>query len=181
MQLTAVLAPLAFLGLVTAQGGNITTTAIVSALATVNNSTVNLGDAVTKWDGELLGTLPILAASTALLIDVRKGTMMAEGCDDLDTAAALDVAGQTNTLVASVNTTMTALVDSKPKFDRLLLTPLIYGNLQLQQKATSKMSDAIIDKVPDELQDLAKNLVAPIDASFEMAIDVYSPDNDSDS
>ncbi|KAK3307439.1 hydrophobic surface binding protein A-domain-containing protein [Chaetomium strumarium] len=175
MQLTTVLAPLAFIGLATAHVGNNTSASIVSALAIVNNATVDLGDAVTKWDGELLGTLPILAASTALLIDVKKGTIIAKESDPLDTAGALSVAGATNTLVASVNTTLTALIESKDKFDRLLLSPLIFGNLELQQKATSKMSDAIIDKLPDELEEVAENLVAPIDAGFEEAIDAYRP------
>ncbi|KAK4235748.1 hydrophobic surface binding protein A-domain-containing protein [Achaetomium macrosporum] len=171
MKLTAVFALLAFVGSALADS-----TSIVSALSTVNNSTVQLGSSVTEWKGDLLGTLPIIADSTALLVDVKKGTKTAEESEPLDAAGAIEVATATNTLVASVNATLTALIDSKEKFDRLLLSPLIFGNLELQQKATSEMSDAIIKKVPVELQDLARNLVAPIDSGFEMAIDAFRPD-----
>lgn len=170
MKLTTFLTPLALLGPVLADGA-----AIVSALTTVDESTTKLGGAVTNWKGDIFGTLPIISESTALLIQVKKGTKTAEDSEPLDLMATLDVAVATGKLVTSVNATMSALIGSKEKFDKLFMSPLIFVNLGLQKRATTEMSEAIIAKVPAELQELAGSLVAPIDASFELAIDAFHP------
>jgi hypothetical protein len=170
MKFTTLLTPLCLLGPALADSA-----AIVAALTTVDESTTKLGNAVSNWKGDILGTLPIVAESTALLIHVKKGTKTAEDSEALDFMATLDVAVATNDLVKSVNATMTALIGAKGKFDKLLMSPLIFVNLELQKGATTKMSEAIISKVPVELQELAGSLVAPIDASFELAIDAFHP------
>ncbi|KAG7287465.1 hypothetical protein NEMBOFW57_006976 [Staphylotrichum longicolle] len=170
MKLTALLLPLTLVGPALA-----TTNAIVGALTTVDQTTIKLGKAVTKWKGDIFGTLPIITESTTLLVQVKKGTKAAEDSPALDFQQTIDVATATNKLVVSVNTTLSALITSKRKFDKLLMSPLIFVNLGLQKHATSEMSAAIIAKVPKELQELAKGLVAPIDASFEKAIDVFHP------
>lgn len=171
MKLTTLLFPLTFLAPVALADG----ASIVAALTTVDETNTKLGSAVTNWKGDILGTLPVIAESTALLIQVKKGTETAEESEALDILATLDVAKATNKLVASVNTTLTALIEAKGKFDRLLLSPLIFVNLGLQKHATSDMSAAIISKVPAGLQELAASLVAPIEAGFEMAIDAFQP------
>ncbi|KAK3898905.1 putative antigenic cell wall protein [Staphylotrichum tortipilum] len=170
MKFTALLLPLTLASTTLASSKTIS-----SALATVDAATTKLGTAVTSWRGDLLGTLPIIAESTALLIEVKKGTKTAKDSAPLDLPATLDVATATNKLVASVNTTLGALISSKKKFDKLLLSPIIYGNLGLQKYATEEMSKAIIAKVPSGLQDLAKGLVAPISKSFELALDTFHP------
>ncbi|GAB1319369.1 Antigenic cell wall galactomannoprotein [Madurella fahalii] len=170
MKLTAVLTPLAFASAALADGA-----AIIGALAEVNDATVQLGEKVGSWTGDILGTLPIVAESTSLLIKVKKGTKTAEESEALDFLQAIDVATATYGLVGSVNATMTNLINAKPKFDKLLMSPIIFINLGLQRKATTEMSEAIISKVPVELQAIAQDLVAPIDASFELAIDAFHP------
>lgn len=170
MKLTTIFVPLAFIGAALADGA-----AIVGALIEVNDATVGLGEKVGSWKGDILGTLPIVAESTSLLIEVKKGTKTAEESEALDVSQALQVATATYHLVRSVNTTMTNLIDAKPKFDKLLMSPIIFINLGLQRKATTEMSEAIISKVPAGLQAIAQDLVAPIDASFELAIDTFHP------
>lgn len=168
MKFTTLLAPLALIGTALAAGNT-----IVGALTTVDGTTVKLGSAVARWKGDLLGTLPIVAESTALLVQVNKGTKTAKDSAALDFAGTLDVATATNKLVTSVNTTMTALIGARKKFDKLLMSPVILIDLGLQRHATAEMSAAIIAKVPADLQALAKNLVAPIDASFALAIAAF--------
>jgi hypothetical protein len=170
MKLTTLLATLSLTGTALADGAS-----IVAALTTVDSTTSKLGTAVSTWKGTILGTLPIITESTALLVEVKKGTKTAEQSAALDVPATLDVATATNKLVTSVNTTMSALIAAKSKFDKLLLTPLIFVNLELQKKATGEMSEAIIAKVPAELQELARGLVAPIEKSFELALDEFHP------
>ncbi|EAQ87682.1 hypothetical protein CHGG_04301 [Chaetomium globosum CBS 148.51] len=146
---------------------------IVSALTTVNETTTKLGTSVLTWHGGILGTVPILAESTALLIQVKQGTDAASASDPLDVPGTLAVATATGALVKSVNATLGAIVDAKGKFDRLLLSPLIAVNLGLQRRATAEMSEAVIGKVPEQLRELARGLVAPIDQSFGVAVEAY--------
>jgi hypothetical protein len=146
---------------------------IVEALTTVNQTTTKLGTTVASWQGSILGTVPILAESTALLIQVKQGTDAAEASAPLDVPGTLAVATATNALVKSVNATLAAIVGAKGKFDRLLLSPLIAVNLGLQRKATAEMSESVIAKVPEGLRELARGLVKPIDESFGVAVEAY--------
>ncbi|KAK0637001.1 hydrophobic surface binding protein A-domain-containing protein [Bombardia bombarda] len=172
MKLTTLLTPLSLLALqastVLADGAS-----IVNALDTVNNSTLKLNSLVSSWNGKLLGTLPIVAESTALLAHIMKGTKTAKDSAALAALDALGVAGSTITLSASVNTTLTTIIAAKRKFDKRSLSPVILLNLELEKSATEDFSAAIIAKLPADLQGLAQNLVAPIDASFEQGIDKY--------
>jgi len=147
--------------------------AIEKSLISVNDQTLRLGQAVSAWKGNLIRTLPIIKASTGILESVAKGTKTAKQSEPLDFLGALGVAVATNTLAGSVNSSLSALIQAKPKFDKLLLSPVILINLDLQRKVTTEMSRAIVEKVPAELQGVAEELVRPIDASFELAIDVF--------
>ncbi|KAL2264113.1 hypothetical protein VTK26DRAFT_1982 [Humicola hyalothermophila] len=170
MKLTALLAPLALAGAAAADSA-----AIVAAVNAAAEGTTALGAAVSNWKGDLLGTLPIVTESTALLVTVKKGARTAEESDEMDFYGVLDVAHAVTDLTGVVNATLTALVDAKPKFDRLLMSPLIFATLELQKRATGEMSEAIVAKVPEQLQDLARDIAQPIDASFELALDEYHP------
>lgn len=170
MKLTTLLAPLTLIGAALADSA-----AIVDAVKKANEDTAKLGQVVSKWKGDILGTLPIVAESTALLVTVKKGKKVASESDEMDFYGTLDVAYAVTDLTAVVNTTLTALIDAKPKFDKLLMSPLIFGTLELQKKATDEMSEAIVSKVPVQLQDLARDIAAPIDASFELALDEFHP------
>ncbi|KAK0627573.1 hydrophobic surface binding protein A-domain-containing protein [Immersiella caudata] len=164
MKLTTLLAPLSLVATVFAQG------VIEQSLTTVNEQALELQQAVESWKGSFLGTLPIIKESTDILDSIHKGTKAAKGSPPLDVLGAIGVAVATQTLAQSVNTTLTTLIAAKPKFDKLLLSPAILINLSLQKAATTKMSEVIIEKVPVELQPTAQELIKPIDAAFEFAI-----------
>ena len=149
--------------------------AIYDALATINTNTLDLQSKVQSWSGGLLGTLPIIVESTELLAAIKNGTRTAESSAPLSAIEAITVAGETVTLSNSVTSTLSTIVQNKPRFDKLLLSPVILLNLQLEKQATDQMSSAIIAKVPEELQATAQSLIAPIDAAFDQAIDAYNP------
>ncbi|KAK4158629.1 antigenic cell wall galactomannoprotein [Cladorrhinum sp. PSN259] len=147
--------------------------AIVNGLKEVQSSTTKLGTAVTSWKGDLIGKIPILAGGLTLLATVDKATRTAKSSAPLDFGEAINVAVATTDLGTAVNTTLTALIEAKPKFDRRLLSPLILIDLGLQRKATAELSAEIIKKVPAELQDVAKALVKPVDDGFALAIHAF--------
>lgn len=147
---------------------------ILDALQTVDQSTNSLDEAATNWNGGLLGTLPIIKASTVLLTDIKEGERTAEASPELTFDEALALAGATISLSESVNSTLQTFVDRKKNFDKLLLSPVILGTLKVQQSATEDFSNAILEKVPEEASAIADELIAEILKSFDVAVDAYS-------
>ncbi len=171
MKLTTLLTPLTLITLASADAA-----AIADSLRAVNTATLELQSTVAKWKGTLLTSLPIIKESAELLIATKKGTKAAKSTDKtLEFLEVLGVAELTINLATSVNATMTTLIQAKPKFDRLKMGPLILVNLGIQKKATEEMSTAIAEKVPEELRELAGELVKPIEDAFEIAIDAFHP------
>ena len=146
---------------------------IEAAINTIDESTLGLNEHVANWDGKLFGTLPVIKDSAELLSDINKGKKVASESEALDFGETIQVAGATMKLATDVNTTLETVIQAKPKFDKLLLSPIILANLKLEQHATDKFSAAVVEKVPQELQETAKQLVAGIAESFDKAIDVY--------
>ncbi|KAK3339541.1 hydrophobic surface binding protein A-domain-containing protein [Neurospora tetraspora] len=169
MKFTTLLAPVAILASTVAADA----ASIQTALDTINLSTLKLKNYVDTWNGKLLTVIPIVSESTSLLANINRGTKTAEASEELDTLGALGVGQKTSTLATSVNQTITAIIASKPKFDKLLLSPTILLNLKLEKKATEEMSEAIVSKIPELFRDFAKSLTVPIFESFDEAIETY--------
>lgn len=147
---------------------------ILEAIGKIANDTLQLNSTVASWSGDVLGTLPIIAVSTALLADINSGTQTAEASANLTMADTLDVAQATITLVADVQSALGTLIAAREKFIRLLLAPVIEIDLQLEKSATDKFSAAVISKVPATYQGFAEIIVAPVDIAFDYAIGNYS-------
>lgn len=148
---------------------------VEAALQAVIDDTAALNTTVATWCGGLLQAVPITARATALLLTVEKGTQTARASANLTTLEALGVGTLTQTLVADVNSTLSTLVDAKPKFDRRLLGPAILLTLKAQRDASARFGAAVVDKIPPLVQGIARALVAQIDESFADAIAVYNP------
>ncbi|KAF4927488.1 Cell wall mannoprotein 1 [Colletotrichum viniferum] len=148
--------------------------AIVAAMDEIATQNTELGDTVASWDGGLFGTLPIIIDSTKLLIKINEATKVAEDSEPLNAIEAITVAQSTQKLAGGVETTLGNVVNAKPKFDKLLLSPIILLNLRQEKSATDKFSAAVVEKVPEALQGAAKTLVAQIETAFNNAIDTYS-------
>ena len=148
---------------------------IVNALTTIDDDTIALGNLVESWTGNLAGTIPIVGESATLLADIGKGTLVADASPPLSFDDALLVAGAVAGLAYDVNTTLSELIAVKPEADKLIvISPVILGDLKLQQTATNALGKAIIAKTPASLLGAAQELLQPIDDSFTQAIDVYS-------
>ncbi|KAA8629350.1 hypothetical protein SMACR_01077 [Sordaria macrospora] len=169
MKFTTLLAPVAILASTVAADA----ASIQTALDTINLSTLKLKNYVDTWNGKLLTVIPIVGESTSLLASINRGKQTAEESEELDTLGALGVGEKTSKLATSVNQTITTIITSKPKFDKLLLSPTILLNLKLEKKATEELNDVIISKIPELFRDFARSLSAPIIDSFDEAIETY--------
>ncbi|KAI1840545.1 hypothetical protein JX265_013225 [Neoarthrinium moseri] len=148
--------------------------AIVDALEQIQSDATALNDTVDSWSGDLLGALPITTKSTSLLIHINKGTETAKHSANLTDLETFNVAVTTLNLVTATNSTLDTIVASKPKFDKLLLSPVILLTLKSQKDASAQLSSAIAEKVPLTFQGAAEQLAAQLDAAFEEALDAYS-------
>lgn len=147
---------------------------ILSAMSTITNTTKSLNKTISSWDGRLLGIAPISVKSAQLLLDIVNGTSIANASSPLTFAEAAQVASATTELAAVVNGTLDTIVQAKPKFDKLLLTPVILIDLQLQRDASEDFAATVVDKVPASLRDTAEGLVEPIDEAFGRAVGKFS-------
>ncbi|KAK0384872.1 hypothetical protein NLU13_7350 [Sarocladium strictum] len=146
---------------------------ILDSIHEVDGSTGALGSSVKSWKGNFLGTLPIIGASTVLLGDINDGTKTAKASAPLTLDEALDVAGATISLGDTVNSTLQAVIDRRPDFQKLLLGPVILGTLEMQKSATDRYTAAVLEKVPQEAQAIARDLIGDIESSFQKALDAY--------
>lgn len=167
------LVPLAFLFTTVLSSGD----TIVAAIGQIANATVALNKTVATFPNGVLGvvdTIPLLTDSATLLADIDAGTRVAQVSTNLTIPEAFEVAVATSSLVATVQETLTTVMDAKAKFDKLIvISPTILLNLKLEKDATDKFSAAVVNKIPEALQDTALSLIAPIDTAFDQAITVY--------
>lgn len=148
--------------------------AIEGAISAIQNATSALSDTVGSWDGGLLGSLPIIVDSTSLLNTINKGTATAKQSANLSDVEGFTVGVDTIQLVTDVNSSLTTIIAAKSKFDKILLTPVVLLNLELEKSASADFSDAVISKLPATLVSAGETLSEEIAASFDQAIGVYS-------
>lgn len=148
--------------------------AIATAISAIQNATLDLGSTVASWNGNLLGAIPIVADSTALLGTIYKGTKTAQASANLTDLEAITVGLAVIQLVTDVNTTLTTLIAAKPSFDRNLLSAVVLLNLEQEKSASEGFSDALLEKLPSTFTSTGETLADEISASFDEAIDVFS-------
>lgn len=149
-------------------------TAITNAITAIQNATNELSITVGNWDGDILGSLPIITQSTSLLVTINKGTKTAKESDTLSDIEALTVGLATITLVDDVQASLNAIVDAKPKFDNDLLTAVVLLNLEEEKSASSEFSSAVVSTLPDTFVETGEQLADQIAAAFDDAISTYS-------
>lgn len=147
--------------------------AIVSALRTVAVNTALLNNTVLSWNGDILGSPPILARSSDLLHSIDRATEVTDASANLTLLEAISVATATQGLIKDVNMTLSTIIAAKPKFDRLDLDKVTLVDLKFQRGATATFSVAVARKVPSNVVSSAAALSSQIDESFAKAIAVY--------
>lgn len=147
---------------------------IIASLKKVDADLAQLNSSVVAFDGNLLLTIPILAASTQLSQDLDAGTKTAQQSANLSTNDAVSLLPVVQQLTVDAKITVDNLIAKKPQFAKLFLTGIIKSILQSEKSSADKYSAAIISKVPQALQAYAQTQVAPLDDDFNQAIAAYS-------
>ncbi|QIX02320.1 hypothetical protein AMS68_007837 [Peltaster fructicola] len=148
--------------------------AIIKSLNTIDKDIAALNATVVKFNGNLFDTFPILGATNTLNNDLDQGTTTAKKSANLTDTETFALVGPVSQLSADANITLTNLINKKADFEKLFLTGIIKLVLQDSKSKADAYSSAIIAKVPTAYKSIAQNLVAPLDAGFQKAIDTYS-------
>ena len=117
----------------------------------------------------------ILQASTDLTDSLKKGTSVAEESEPLTQDEAFTIIEPAQTLVEDTKSVLNTIVAAKPKFDQLFIpSPLVLQILKDDRAAAKNLTEAVTEKVPLELQEVATGITTPIDPAFAAAIKKYS-------
>ncbi|PNS15414.1 hypothetical protein CAC42_673 [Sphaceloma murrayae] len=147
--------------------------AIQAATQEVTNSAIKFNETVAGFDGNILEVLGILGRSTDLLVDIKQGTSTAKRSANLTDAEALALAGPTQTLVTTVQSTLDTVIRKKPVFRKTLTQVVALANLKAEKAASDTFGKAVVAKIPPGLQPIAANLLAPLDPAFDRAIKAF--------
>lgn len=149
-------------------------TAIVSAVTSIQSATNGFTAAVAGWTGDAVSAIPIITQSTAALAAINRGTTSALLSNTLTTTEATGVGTAIVALVGSIKTSLDTLVASKPKFDKILLSPSVILTLEQEKAEYSAFSASVFSKFPDAFAATGQQLAAQITAEFDGAISSYS-------
>ncbi|EGR51136.1 cell wall protein [Trichoderma reesei QM6a] len=147
---------------------------ILDAITSISAHTTTLNTTISTWTGSPLTLLAITAQSGSLLESIYGGTHAASRAANLTLDQTLAVASATITLATDVNQTITTIIGAKKKFDRLIVAdPVVLLNLKLERDAARDFADRVVEKVPVDLQGVAKGLTQGIDDSFAEGLAAY--------
>lgn len=148
--------------------------AIAASLNACDKQAVKLGSSTQAFDGNIFLGIPVLSDTIDLQNLIKSGTTTAQNSSALSDSEAINLVAPVQQLAADTNKTVTILINKYPDFKKSSLDGIVKSNLQDTKKYSDAYSAAIIAKVPASLQDTARSIAAPIDASFAQAIQVYS-------
>lgn len=147
---------------------------ILAAEQNIDEVAVAFNETIAGFNGNPLTIVKILAQSTELLNVINTGTFIAKSSANLTDTEALNLVGETTTLVADVQSTLNTLISKKNVFVLTLTEPTALLNLKLEKAASDAFGAAVVSKVPVALQPVAASLIAPLDPAFDAAIAAFS-------
>lgn len=152
---------------------------ITGVLSGISDKVGTLHTAIKNYNGG--DTQPVESASDSLVDAINSGTSKVKGSDDLESMDALGLQKPVSDLKDKIQSTISDLNDKKQQIVDAGKGSLTYNDLQKQKSAALKLSDAIVSKVPDNLQDIAHNLASGISDAIQKGVDDFKHVADSNS
>ncbi|KAE8337414.1 hypothetical protein BDV24DRAFT_167274 [Aspergillus arachidicola] len=109
-------------------------------------------------------------ASDSLVDAINAGTTKVSGTSNLSGGDALGLPGPVNDLKQKITTAVTHLSGKKSQIVQAGKGGQTYNDLIQQKTAAKKLSDAIVSKVPQNLQNLASGIAGGISDAIEKGV-----------
>lgn len=114
------------------------------------------------------------AASADLLSTLADATTTVEGATAVDDTDAITLASDANDLTTEVTTVIDDLVAKQSIIEAAGYTEDVCTTLESTETATQTFGDAVVAKVPTDLQDAANSLIASAIAAIQSGEAAYS-------
>ncbi|KAE8154472.1 hydrophobic surface binding protein A-domain-containing protein [Aspergillus avenaceus] len=112
----------------------------------------------------------VQSASDSLVAAINAGTTKVSSTSALSGGDALGLPGPVNDLKEKITSAVTHLSGKKAQIVKAGKGGQTYNDLIQQKNAAKKLSDTIVSKVPDNLQDLAGNVAGGISTAIEKGV-----------
>lgn len=113
-------------------------------------------------------------ASTALVTTINTGATSVATFDPLTSTESLALVSPIQDLTSDVSALVDAVIAAEPNFEADGLSADVLASLQAQKDAAGALGDAVTQKVPEALQDIAAELAEGIVTEIERGIAAYS-------
>jgi len=159
---------------------------VISEPILVNRDLAAFQGIISDIDGQVDGLSSAIAAynggdgaavqqaSDDLVSTIRTGIQTANGQPQLTQSEALALTSPVQDLIDKVDSTIDALIAKKQLFVDNCLGPDIQTSLGEQHAASQDLATAISSKVPENLQEIARELSAGISNAIQRGIDEYA-------
>lgn len=147
---------------------------IVNSIEDIQKLTIEMASVVQKWNGDIVGALPITEASDSLIKAIEDGAETAKKSQKMKIRAALKVKKATKKLLKDTESSLGTITSSKARFDNAGLTSIMVSRLQETKTAADTLIGAIVDKLPKAGKRVGRKLGKKIAAAFDSAIAEFS-------
>ncbi|OJJ35993.1 hypothetical protein ASPWEDRAFT_93762, partial [Aspergillus wentii DTO 134E9] len=144
---------------------------ITGVLSGISDKVSALDSAIEAYKGGSVD--PVQSASDNLVDAINSGTTKVKATDDLSAGDALGLTGPVSDLKDKIQTVIQHLTAKKSDIVKAKAGALTYNDLQDQKAAAQKLSDAIVSKVPKELDDIASGLASGISEAIGKGVDNF--------
>ncbi|KAF1814929.1 hypothetical protein P152DRAFT_447215 [Eremomyces bilateralis CBS 781.70] len=147
-----------------------TITGVLNGIAADLTAVQTAVDAFTGAEAEAEG---VQTASEKLIADLTAGAATVAATGEISLTDALGLVPTSNSLNAAANATVTALIGKKPQFDALGQTETVAASLVAQKEGSTALLEAVADKGPESIRNVAAQQGAPLYAALDAGIAAF--------
>ncbi|KAF7585179.1 hypothetical protein BBP40_011891 [Aspergillus hancockii] len=140
-------------------------------IADIQSKTEALDSAIKAYSGG--DPAKVESASADLISTITKGTDSIKSGPDLTSTDALSLTQPVQDLTKKVETAINDIIAKKDEFVKAGAGGKVKESLNQQKSAADGLASAITSKVPEGLQDIAKQLSAGISKAIQKGVDEY--------
>ncbi|KAI5370759.1 Putative Cell wall mannoprotein [Septoria linicola] len=148
-------------------------TGLAGNIAAITSATESVTTALQAYTGDIQQALAVNGATGEVLTAIQAAQSTADGLTSIDQDTALSLAGPIQDLATAVDASISALIEKQPTFSGAGLTEAVLTSLRTQQEASTMLTDTIVSKLPEALQETGRNLSQPAADSLARGIAAY--------
>ncbi|PPJ60160.1 hypothetical protein CBER1_11518 [Cercospora berteroae] len=153
---------------------------LVSAIQAIQAATESSGEAIAAYNGEDSEFDAVQTASEAVRSAIDFATETANGLSEITQEQALGLTGPLAELQTAAETTIGCLIEKQPIFADNDDDDDVFAGLQLQQSSQQALTDAVVSKLPEALQQIDAETSQPAADLIQFALDAFADAEDDD-